>query len=279
MMSEDQRAAVHAAFATRALGGELEREELQALLTKECEVLYDGIVIIKSDAEANDNFLKLAAAATLDLAPIKDMTVAAREAFAFDMLADFDPAYANGAIIAYHYAARTELFAAMTFAGYQVRLDSGASLANYAGVRAVFDINEAAIAAILAKPENEGKSVVLTVGATGAVSESYTIAYKMVDGVLTPDAENTTAEIYERGEGKSVNIMVTHKGENITAEKLKLEYSFNYTIALGDATTAFAVNSATFGDSVSSAVVYGHFYNNGFANDRFVKQIYDLCAE
>ena len=240
-------------------------------------MLYAGVVIIKDNAEANANFLKLAAVATLDLSVIEMLEADARAEFAYGMLADFDLAYANGAIVAYHYAERTAAFATLTFAGYQVRLDSGSELANYAGVRAVFDINESAIAALLAKEGNEGKSVTLTVGATGAVSKGYTITYKLVDGVLTLDDENTDAVIYDRAGGKSVNVMVTYKGAEITKENLDRTYSFNYTIALGEDTTAFAVNSATFGDTVSATEVYGHFYGHGYAEDRFVARIYAIA--
>ena len=273
MMSDAQKAAAHTAFTAYGLG-EIEREELQDLLNEACAVLYDGIVIIEGDAAANAEFLELAVIATLDLSAIAMLTPDARAEFAYGMLADFDPDYAVAAIIAYHYAARTELFSALTFAGYQVRLDSGASLANYAGVRAVFDIDEAAIAAILAK--NEGKSVILTIGATGLDFAGYTITYTMVEGALVA----TGADVYERGEGKSVNVMVTYKGDEITKENLALAYSFNYTIAVSDAeATAFAVNSATFGESVSAAEVYGYFYNNGYATDRVVAEVYNLCAE
>ena len=271
MLNDAQKAAVHTAFTAYTMDGALERDELQAILTEECAVIYDGIVLI-ADAEANAKFLALATVAALDLSAIASLTPDARAEFVYGMLYDFDPAYASAAIVAYHYAERTELFAALTFAGYQVRLDSGAALANYAGVRAVFDINETAIAAILAK--NEGKSVIITVGATGFAFAGYTITYTMEDGALVA----TGADIYERGEGKSVNIMVTYKGDEITKANLLLEYSFNYTIALGDAeATAFVADSATFGDTVSAAELYGYFYDNGYATDSVVAEVVELA--
>ena len=270
MMDADQQAATHLVFTAYTMDGALERDELQAILNAEVAKLYEGTVIIESDAEANAAFIALAAIASLDLAPIKNLTAEAREAFAYAMLSDFDPDYAVSAIVAYHYAERTELFAAMTFAGYQVRLDSGASLANYAGVRAVFDINETAIAAIIEK--NDGAAVTLTVSITGEATVTTTIVYTVVEGVLTA----TGADIYERGEGKSVNILVAYKGEEITKENLLLEYGFDYTIAIGDAATAFDVNSATFGDKVSAAEVYGYFYENGYASDRVVAEVVEL---
>ena len=263
MLTDVQKAAAHAAFTAYGLG-EQDRDVLQAALTEECRVLYDGMTVIEGDAEANAAFIALAATATLDLSAIMAISPADRAAFAYAMLADFDPAYANGAIIAYHYNERTYTYAAMTFAGYQVRLDSGSALANYAGVRAVFDINEAAIAAIIER--NGGAPVTLTVSVTGEATVTTTIVYTVVEGVLTA----TGADIYERGEGKSVNILVAYKGEEITKENLLLEYGFDYTIAVGDAATAFEANSATFGDKVSAAEVYGYFYDNGYAEDSVV---------
>ena len=274
MMDDEQKAATHVALNGFDLGTDA-KDAIQAALNAETAKLYAGKVIIEGNEADNAKFLEIATIATLDLSAIMMLTPDARAEFAYGMLADFDPAYpTSGAVIAYHYAARTELFSALTFAGYQVRLDTGASLANYAGVRAVFDIDEAAIAAILAK--NEGKSVILMIGATGLDFAGYTITYTMVEGKLVA----TGAEIYDRADGKSVNVMVTYKGDEITKENLALEYSFNYTIAISDAeATAFAVNSATFGDSVSAAELYGYFYNNGYMSDRVVAEMYALCAE
>ena len=274
MMNDEQKAATHLALNGFDLGTDA-KDAIQAALNAEAAKLYNGIVIIEGNEADNAKFIELAVLATLNLDAIKNLTADARAEFAYAMLSDFNPDYVvNAAVVAYHYAERTEVFAALTFAGYQVRLDSGASLANYAGVRAVFDINEDAIAAILEK--NEGKSVVLTIGATGALNVSYTITYTMENGELVVA---TDADIYERGEGKSMNIMVTYKGDEIAKANLDLEYSFNYTIAVGDAANAFEVNSATFGDTVSAAEVYGYFYNNGYANDRVVAEVYNLCAE
>ena len=274
-LSEADKAKVFADMADYRIDDLSKAEVQNALNAAVAAYAYAGITVY-ADAEKNADFMWLAALASLDLSAIKMLDPAAREAFADAVLMnDFDPDYAANADVIYTlYNNATFSLAAMTFAGYQVRLDSGASLANYAGVRAVFDVDEARIAAIIEK--NGGAAVTLTVSITGEETATVTIVYEVVEGVLTA----TGADIYDRAGGKSMNVLVAYKGDEITKANLALEYSFAYTIQIGDAAaTAFSVDSATFGDSVSAAEVYGYFYANGYAEDRVVADVMDKCPE
>ena len=272
-LSDEDKAKVWADMADYRID-DLSRAEVQvALSAAVAKYAYAGVSIF-ADAEKNADFLALAAIGSLDLSAVKMLTADARAAFCEKVLMnDFHPAYATNADVIYTiFSDAAYALSAMTFAGYQVRLDSGASFANYAGVRAVFDIDEARIATLI---EKNGGAVTLTIGATGLAFAGYTITYTMENGELVAEG----ADIYDRADGKSVNVLVTYKGDEITKENLTAEYSFSYTITVGDTTTAFAVDSTLFGDSVSAAEVYGYFYENGYATDRVVAQVINLCAE
>ncbi len=199
---------------------------------------------------------------------------------------------------------RAEYADVMSFAGYQVRVDAEHPDANYAGVRAVFDVDEAMIADILAAEEELALSVIIKAG--GEAKTKLTIHFTYGSGgviratgymtdLSTGEVESfDDARLYERGNGTdavtSFAYTVVYKGADATKAKLEAEFSYAYEVATGtdllEETPSYTmqktvdVTSTTFGDTVSAEELYTYFGAlTEYAEDCVVNEVLDLCAE
>ena len=297
MLSASEKRAAQEALAAIPLGS-LERDEVQAMLDAAVVAHYDGLSLV-ADTEKNEAFLELAVIGALDLAAIENLDASGRETIVDAMLETFDLNYAtNGAVIAATYAKMTEELAILTFEGYQVRLDSGSALANYAGVRAVYKVNLDKIEAICKDEDMEvGLSVNVTVGGTAAATLNFLFTWDSEAEELKVEGENKVGEndpvpadlVVEEIDGKKIGTFyytVTYKGESFTEANLAKEFGYTYAIGIGadilaadyDRGYEFTVVSQNFGETVTASEVYGYFYNHGYAEDAVVKSVYDLLA-
>ena len=287
LLSDAQKAEVYNAFIPFALGGDATRDDVQAAFIAAASVYYEGITIL-ADEDDNAAFINLASLAALNLDPIENLDATQREALAYSLLEAFDVNYSvNPDIVAYYYNEATYQFSFLTFAGYQVRLSSGSALADYAGVRAVFDINTAAI-----------KEYLATIDAGVVTLEAYVMVDdEIVDPlifsiILESDGEldiATLCNYYTRTnaageEITSFNYTVTYKGDDHKKELLEGEFSYAYRIFAGNDESSttdanFNVNTKTFGSSVNAADLYTYFAGAGYADDAVVKSVLATIAE
>ena len=297
ILSSTEKRAAQEALAAVALGS-LERDEVQAMLNAVVAEHYVGVTLV-DDAAKNAAFLELAVLGALDLAPIENLDAASREAVVCDLLATFDTNYAvDGCVIAAYYADATNNFSMLTFAGYQVRLDSGSQFANYAGVRAVYDVD---LERIEEYCKSTGKQVALAVGVTVGDETAATLQLVYKWNAETEELELAMSNNSATGEavsvverevgGKTVQSFfytVTFKGEDFTKELLTSEFGYLYGIALGgdviggdapETTYLFNVKSQNFGATVSAAEVYSYFNANGYADDAMVAAVIAKLAE
>ena len=296
-LSGTQKTALYAAVADMTFENTT-RDAVQAEYDAVLAAGLEGTVIV-ADAEKNEAFLALAAIGKLDLAPIENLDASGREAIVDAMLAVFDPVYAvNGALVAIKYEEMTGELAILTFEGYQVRLDSGSVLANYAGVRAVYKVDLDKIEAICKDEGMEvGLSVNVTVGGTAAATLNFLFTWDSEAEELKVEGENKVGEndpvpadlVVEEIDGKKIGTFyytVTYKGESFTEANLAKEFGYTYAIGIGadilaadyDRGYEFTVVSQNFGETVTASEVYGYFYNHGYAEDAVVKSVYDLLA-
>ncbi len=282
-LSAAQLNKVYAAFASYDIGTAA-RAELQAAFDAIAAEIYDGIELVE-DADANRAFLKLAAAGALDVARIKNLSADGREVIVSAMLEEFAPAYTvNKAVLNALYDELTYSLGALTFAGYQVRIDTGAASQNYAGVRAVFDVNEEIVKALAA---DETVALTIAISMNGAVGSTIAIAYDAesdsLKATMTTGDETQDAILYERtlGDGStvtSVNYTVVYRGDAANAENFAAEYTYSYAISVGSTTIDFAVNSQTFGESVSAFELYEYFAGlEEYADDRVIESVLALA--
>ena len=297
LMSDTIRTAMFEAFAAYTLDGAADRDDLQDIVNDFAAQVYEGKKLVEDEAK-NAAFLRLAAMAVLDLSPIENLAAESREALVDQFLADFNPDYSvSDVVVGYYYAQATEKFGILTFAGYQVRLDSGSAFANYAGVRAVYDVDLARIEAICKTGEQVGLLVNVTVG--GSVATSLRIVYAWdaeADSLVVIESDNeatgeavsvVTRTTADGREVASFYYTVTFKDADFTADYLEREFGYSYVIALGetlmtdDADEAFYFNvtSQNFGDTVTAAEVYEYFYENGYESDAMVAAVMAKIAE
>ncbi len=191
---------------------------------------------------------------------------------------------------------------ALTFAGYQVRIDTGYASNTYAGVRAVFDIDTALVAELLETEEEvllsvdikrDGEArVILTIlytqaGGTTPVSVTKTV---LSTGATTAySADNIIERENEAGETvTSFVYAVTYQGDTATKENYEIEFSYAYSVATGSGLTTAAASyaghtlsdvvSETFGETVSAKELYTYFANlPEFADDTLVKGVVAAC--
>ena len=279
LLSDALRAELYAAVADFTLAEGTDPEAILEAMAPVFHKAYDGIEIYE-DADKNALFLELAELACLDLATIRNLDADARAAIADPLLANFHPAYAvNADVVNALYESSTYSFGALTFAGYQVRIDTGAASQNYAGVRAIFDINEEIVATL----EAEGRDVTLSIEVTGDETSVITITYDAATasfaGTVTSAGGTTEAIIYDRtlSDGstvKSVNYTVTYRGAAATAENYAKEFAYTYAITVDAATVDFAVNSTLLGDSVTAFEIYEYFAGiEKYADDRVIASV------
>ena len=300
LMSEAIRNEMYAAFAAYTLDGDATRDTLQGLVNRFGAKVYAGKILIEDEAK-NSAFLELAAAAMLNLAAIENLEGASRTALVEAFLADFDPAYAiNSAVVRYHYDIATYNLGVLTFAGYQVRLDSGSEFANYAGVRAVYDIDMERLEKLCR--DNLGKEIGLSVDviAGGSTVASLDFVYswneetcKLVGGGINSATGEEAILATRTVGGEEVTCFyytVTFKGDSFDKELLEAEYGYQYSINIGtnvyagegedeedldiEKSDVFNVTSTTFGNTVSAARVYEYFYSNGYADDAMVSVVH-----
>ncbi|MBR7095036.1 MAG: hypothetical protein IKC73_02345, partial [Clostridia bacterium] len=153
-LSADQKAVVYKAFAGIRLTDDVSKKALQALYDEIVgKVYYDTLTLtLTNDAALNRQFLALAKLVGMDVTVLEGVDPTSFEPVARDILSKFDPAFAqNKAVVASYTDASLKPYSTVTFAGYQVRVDSGAAAANTAGVRAVFDVDTALLAKLSAK--------------------------------------------------------------------------------------------------------------------------------
>ena len=277
-LSAELRAELYAAVADFTLSdnnrGEL-ADAVNAVLIK----AYNGIEIYEDEAK-NEEFLALAAFAGLDLSVIKNLSAAARAAIADPLLAEFDLDYAvNADVVTAMYQKATYSLGALTFAGYQVRIDTGAVSQNYAGVRGVFDVNEEIVKTLAA---DETVTLTVAIKLDGVVGSTIAITYDAetdtLEGVMTTGDKTEDVIFYERDGKTSFNYTVVYKGDAATAANYAVEYSYAYTITVGGAAVDFAVKSETFGETVSAFELYEYFSNlPEYENDRVIAGVLALA--
>ena len=191
---------------------------------------------------------------------------------------------------------------ALTFAGYQVRIDTGYASNTYAGVRAVFDIDTALVAELLETEEEVLLSVdikldgearvrltILYTQAGGTTPVSVTKTVLSTGATTAYSADNIIERENEAGETvTSFVYAVTYQGAAATKENYETEFSYAYSVATGSGLTTAAASyaghtlsevvSGTFGETVSAKELYTYFANlPEFAADALVTGVVAAC--
>ena len=285
-LSADQKAVVYKAFAGIRLTDDVSKKALQALYDEIVgKVYYDTLTLtLTNDAALNRQFLALAKLVGMDVTVLEGVDPTSFEPVARDILSKFNPAFAqNKAVVASYTNASLKPYSAVTFAGYQILVDSGAAAANKVGVRAVFDVDTALLAELatrgaitfgakiyLAGETEHGAELKFTYNAeTGAITGE-----NLVDGEKIEDVA-----VYERVtvDGlklTSFNYSVVFPNEALNKEKLETELVYEYYVTVGEATYTVTAQSARFGEAVSAAEVYRHFATlDKYAEDRVIASV------
>ena len=294
-LSDVARNAVISAFADVSIDGDLTRDAVQNIVDAAAAETYAGLRLVE-DEEKNERFLLVAAKATLDLAPIENLRATDRETLIDTMLSKVDPYYAFDKNVAlYYYESLTYDLSLLTFEGYQVRLDSGSVLANYAGVRAVYKVDLDRIEEICKTGKEVGASVSVTVDGNEAAVLTFFFAWDSENEALIIEGTNTVGDndpiaadiVVEEQNGKTVGTFyytVTFKGDSFTVDNLQKEFGYAYAIGYGDDIKGgvydkgytFGVSTQNFGDTVSAIEVYDYFFAHGYHEDPVVQSVCDL---
>ena len=286
-LSVQQKAALHALFADDTIVGS-DKAALQAKFDAAIgTIYYDTLdLVVSNDAAVNAKFFTLAKKLGLDVSAFMGVDPTAFGAIAADIVTKFDPAYAqNLAVVSAYLAPTANIYHAMTFAGYQVALDTGAAVANRAGIRAIFDFDTALLAKLAAGNEGKAISVTAELYADELVS-SATFNYDAATGALAA-AEGTEAQLFTRttADGRTVTAFGYEiLGETATYDKAALTkaYTFKYFVKIGDVTHDVTALSS-FGETateVSIADVYAHFASmEKYAEDRVVAEVLNAVAD
>ena len=285
-LSADQKAVVYKAFADIRLTDDVSKKALQALYDEIVgKVYYDTLTLtLTKDADLNRQFLALAKLVGMDVTVLEGVDADSFEPVARDILARFDPAFAqNKAVVASYTDDVLKPYSAVTFAGYQIRVDSGAAAANTAGVRAVFDVDTALLAKLSAKGAITFGVKVFAKGADESHAE-LRFTYNAETGAITGENlvtgyEPEAVALYERttvdgAPVTSFNYSVVFPNEALTEENLLAELVYKYYVTVGENTYTVTAQSARFGESVSAAEVYRHFATmDKYADDRMVAEV------
>jgi hypothetical protein len=257
---------------------------------------YDGLTIYTGEGadEKNAAFRELALATWMNVDSIRNLGAVRREALVGGLVDSFDLNYSfNPLVLRGEYDLLTKQLTAMSFVGYQVRIDTGAPSQNYAGVRAVFDVDTALIEELV---RSTGKSVTVSAGIKLGDERVATISFVFsLDGdEITVVGENRVfgatpeedivkeAALYERAEGiTSFNYVMTYKSaEAATAENFAIEYSYVYDILVDGENNDFSVTTKKLGPTVSAYEVYSLFAAmDAYKDDVVVKSVVPATAE
>ena len=257
---------------------------------------YTGFALSDDEKEDDDfkEFMKVAEVAQLNLDVINNLNGDGRADIVKDfveivgMNSDYEPVVYRSV-----YDLLVENLTAMTFVGYQVRIDTGAPSQNYAGVRAVFDVDTALIERLV---RATGKSVTISAGIESGDVRRATISftYSLVGDELTCVGENrifgageegadlvVPAYTYERAEGvTSFNYVVTYKGDDVTAADYAEEYTYAYDITIGEDNHSFSVKTKSIGNEISAYEIYSLFAElDAYKDDAMVKAVVSAVAE
>ena len=285
-LSADQKAVVYKAFAGIRLTDDVSKKALQALYDEIVgKVYYDTLTLtLTNDAALNRQFLALAKLVGMDVTVLEGVDPTSFEPVARDILSKFDPAYAqNKAVVASYTDASLKPYSAVTFAGYQILVDSGAAVANKVGVRAVFDVDTALLAELATQGAITFGAKIYLAGETEHGAE-LKFTYNAETGAITGENLVTGYDpepvaVYERVtvDGlklTSFNYSVVFPNEALNKENLETELVYEYYVTVGEATYTVTAQSARFGEAVSAAEVYRHFATlDKYAEDRVIASV------
>ncbi len=279
-LTPQQKAELHARFADATITRST-KEALQKTFNEAIgEIYYDSLdLVVSTDAGVNARFFALAKKLNLDVSAFIGVDPAVFGPIALDIVTTFDPAYAqNLAVVSAYIAPTADIYRSMTFAGYQVALDTGAAVANRAGIRAVFDLDTG----LLAKLAAGGKAVSVTAELySGELISSVKYTYDAAEGALVFAAGEELA-LYDRttADGRTVtsfNYAILLDRMSYEKDEMTKEYAFKYFIEIDG--KKYNVSAASrFDTTVSFAEVYGHFATlDAYAGDRVVKAVLDAA--
>ena len=301
-LSDDVKADLYASFAAYELDA-ANRDELQAIYNNVILSLYEGVEVIKGDEEANEAFLALAAKGLVDINALlaNGEEIAAR--VAKDLLMEFPFETVSGTVVRAVCEAMTLKCKAVSFAGFQVRLDTGVEAFNYAGLRGVFDVDMEGLKKVASI--YRGASVITYVGAQSATGSSSPVVIGLVftydeeadavviQGIRSGEGDEAIFEdvkTYERvlADGSTVtsmNYTITYRGEDFNVDLLTSEVRMMYAtgIVAGSQTAGIpmmgAAESEVLGDLVSAAEVYAYFAGTEeYANDAMVRKVLETAS-
>lgn len=302
-LGDEDKAALYAAFLPYELGT-ADKAELQALYNSFLSDIYDGVPVVE-DVALNAAFLKLAKATLLDLDAILALDEMAAASVAADLLAEFPDATVSIDVVRTVYAALVAKCKAISFVGYQVRLDTGVAAFNYAGLRAVFDIDMEALEAIAKIYRDTNVTVVFGISNAGSSSAFTMIALQFSYNEKTGEVDVAGSQMgadgavvdrdvktYERvlADGTTVtslNLTLTFKGDSFTKENLTNDVIFLAAAGIvhedgEDVCTPTQVsceNENFSGGPLSAADAYAFFSSvDGYAEDAMVKKVIETVG-
>ena len=301
-LSDDVKADLYASFAAYELDA-ANRDELQAIYNNAILSLYEGVEVIKGDDVANEAFLALAAKGLVDIDALLANGEEIAAHVAMDLLMEFPFETVSGTVVRAVCEAMTLKYKAVSFAGFQVRLDTGVEAFNYAGLRGVFDVDMEGLKKVASI--YRGASVITYIGAQSAAGSSSPVVIGMVftydeeadavviQGVRSGEGDEAIFEdvkTYERvlADGSTVtsmNYTITYRGEDFNVDLLTSEVSMMYAtgIVAGSQTAGIPMmgvaESEAFGDLVSAAEVYAYFAaTEEYANDAMVRKVLETAS-
>ena len=292
-MNADQKAYVHEAMLSYTVGA-YDRDEVQAAYLEAAAIYYEDLnATFSTDPEINAAFLEIVNAYSLDVTGILGVDPAsfAETAKAFVEMFDIDYAQSR-AIMMSVLNSSTGQYDAVTFAGYQVCVDTGAAIHNKVGVRATFDVDKALLAELAANGATVKFGAELYVAgddtAKAALEFSYNAETGEITGINTTSPEDPTAapssdaKLYERtlADGSKVtsfNYTLVYTAEHAADPTvLAKEFSYKYYIEIDGEKYVLSAHSR-FGETVSAFELYEYFSTTErYAEDRVVNAVVAL---
>ena len=238
------------------------REDVQAALFA---VLSEAYAPMYASADIDADFLAIARELALDISPILAIRErAARDAIVADVTADFRAGHAmNAGVVRTMLKKEMAFLDALAFRGMQVRINSGYAPTDLPGVRALFAVDDALLAA------DAGITAfgVQILNAAGEVRATLTFNAKTLTGesVITgKEDQPTDATVKQNEDGTYEFAYTVIYGSEAVRTKTYYEAKMGYRFfVVYNGVTYTRDVTTSFGDTVSAAMVYTFFAENG----------------